>query len=221
MAAPNYAAYDGRDQLNASEAGHLWVEMNPVAERGGQTHPGPADTGWKYAFWTWLKEEIHKRTGVKPLGHIQYPRGLYRQIAVSDEYKAQLASDPFKTHLKAKPWFLFPEDRKESPTTSRAPKEPPAAMMRLARLIRQEVAPNRLTPSTATGWLETSTGLDGEVDMGDGSLNNIGFEKIVYSTEGKTIFYFLIGDEIQHQMAMRTFGGYIQKVNKEANKKIL
>ncbi len=105
MAAPNYRAYDGPDDawLSLSEAAHLWVEMEPVSRRAGQTHPGPADRGWKRDFWRWLKRQILKRTGVKPLGHIQYPRGLYRQIAVSDEYMALLASEPLKTHLKAKP----------------------------------------------------------------------------------------------------------------------
>ena len=110
MAAPNYPAYDGRDddRLSLSEAAHLWVEMEPVSKRDGQTHPSPADTGWKYVFWRWLKRQIFKRTGVKPLGHIQYPRGLYRQIAESDEYAALVEVIP---KLKARPLFLFPEER--------------------------------------------------------------------------------------------------------------
>ncbi len=121
MAAPNYAAYDGPndDELSLSEAAHLWVEMVPPPERDGQPFPGLPGTGWKRDFWRWLKRHIRRRLKLQyvPKGHQQFPRSLYLEIATSEECAGLVKTFP---QLKARPLFLFPEDRAVSKNRSTA-----------------------------------------------------------------------------------------------------
>ena len=123
MAAPNYAAYDGRKKLSHSAAGHLWVEMEPVARRDGQTHPGPADSGWKYVFWVWLKDSIHEMEPLEnyPKGFQQFPRSLYLEIARSEEFAALVEAIP---ELRPRPLFLFPNEDRSAPPRADVPAKP-------------------------------------------------------------------------------------------------
>ena len=123
MAAPNYAAYDGHKKLSLSAAGHLWVEMEPVAKRDGQTHPGPADEGWKYHFWVWLKDSIHEMQPLEnyPKGYKQFRRWLYLEIARSEEYAALVEAIP---ELRTRPLFLFPNEDRSAPPRADAPAKP-------------------------------------------------------------------------------------------------
>ena len=106
----NFSAYDSHKTLSLSEAAHLWVEMTPVANRGGVSHPGPDDSGWKYVFWRWLKEQINQLNSPThyPKGYQKFPRKLYLEIAKSKEYAALVDAT---SGLKLRPLFLFPEDR--------------------------------------------------------------------------------------------------------------